>query len=64
MSDSQRLPQAGTTWSDAAAPAFLSNARPQEGRLASFSIPAPGIRVAAFLRQALGQPRVFWANGR
>ena len=33
------------------------------GRLVSYSIPAPGLSLANFLRQAEGQPRFFWQKG-
>jgi len=36
----------------------------QYGRLVSLSIPAPGLTLAGFLRQAHGQPRFFWENSR
>jgi menaquinone-specific isochorismate synthase len=50
------------TWSTALTPAEITT--PLGGHLASYSIPAPGLSAAHFLRQALGRPRVFWANGR
>jgi isochorismate synthase len=33
------------------------------GRLASYSIPAPGLRLKNFLKHAEGQPRFFWQRG-
>ncbi len=34
---------------------------PQNGRLVSVSMPAPGVDTAVFLQQALGQERFFWS---
>ena len=36
---------------------------PHNGRLVSYSIPAPGLSLANFLKQAEGQPRFFWQRG-
>jgi menaquinone-specific isochorismate synthase len=37
---------------------------PPEGRLVSYSLPAPNISAAIFLHLAEGQERFFWQNGR
>ncbi len=37
---------------------------PAEGRLISYSLPAPGITTDTFLQLAEGQERFFWQNGR
>jgi menaquinone-specific isochorismate synthase len=37
---------------------------PAEGRLVSYSLPAPGISASLLLQQAEGQERFFWQNGR
>lgn len=36
----------------------------QQGRLVSYSQPAPGIEPATFLRYASGRPRFYWRDGR
>ena len=41
---------------------FSNYQSPQNGRLLSVSIPAPGVDTAVFLQQALGQERFFWAE--
>ncbi len=35
-----------------------------QGRLVSYSQPAPGIEPATFLRYASGRPRFYWRDGR
>jgi menaquinone-specific isochorismate synthase len=37
---------------------------PSEGRLVSYSLPAPNISATVFLQLAEGQERFFWQNGR
>lgn len=61
---SSRTQDLASGWAAADPGPFARGSETQPGRLASFSMPAPGLTMKRFLHQARGQPRVFWANGR
>jgi menaquinone-specific isochorismate synthase len=53
-----------TPWATSEALDRPSLQSPGEGRLVSYSLPAPGISASLLLQQAGGQERFFWQNGR